>query len=74
MKKTKFTVVFMDGSELTIWASSAIQAMILGSAEKINLGEVWMVDSVSNTENRAFYTTDKSILQMGLKQIPEVDG
>lgn len=62
MKKTKFIVVFLDNTELEIYASSAIQAMYLGSAKKIELGEVFTVDAVFNTETREFYSTNKNII------------
>ena len=69
MKKQKYTVTFVVGDDLTIYADTAIQATYLASARKIDNGQPYIVDSVFENDTKRFFVTKKENLQNLLKQV-----
>lgn len=62
MKKNKYNLVFLDNSELIIYADLAIEALYLGIAYKIESGEPYLVDSVFYEQGNKLYVTDKKTI------------
>ena len=69
MKKQKYTVTFIDGDNLTIYADSPNQALFLASARKIENGQAHGVDSVFEEDTKRFFVSKKENLQNLLKQV-----
>jgi len=69
MKKQKYTVTFVEGENLTIYANSPMQALFLASARKIENGQPYGVDSVFEEDTKRFFVTKKENLQGLLKQV-----
>jgi hypothetical protein len=69
MKKQKYTVTFIEGDNLTIYADSPNQALFLASARKIDNGQSYGVDSVFEEDTKRFFVSKKSNLQNLLKQV-----
>ena len=58
MKQTKYIVTFANNTELIIYALNHYEAMIKGISRKIDNGENYRCDSVTNTETKDFYTVN----------------
>ena len=69
MKKQKYTVTFIEGDNLTIYADTPNQALFLASARKIENGQSFCVDSVFEEDTRRFFVSKKENLQNLLKQV-----
>lgn len=69
MKKQKYTVTFIEGDDLTIYADTPIQALFLASSRKIENGQPYGVDSVFEEDTKRFFVSKKENLQNLLKQI-----
>jgi len=69
MRKQKYTVTFIDGDNLTIYADTPIQALFLASARKIENGQSYGVDSVFEDDTKRFFVSKKENLQNLLKQV-----
>ena len=69
MKKQKYTVTFIEGDNLTIYADSPNQALFLASARKIEKGMPYGVDSVFEEDTKRFFVSKKENLQNLLKQV-----
>jgi|GEM_PF-6284354 len=64
MRKQKYTVTFIDGDNLTIYADTPIQALFLASARKIENGQSYGVDSVFEDDTKRFFVSKKENLQL----------
>ncbi len=69
MKKQKYTVTFVEGENLTIYADSPTQALFLASARKIENGLSFIVDSILENDTKRFFLTKKANLNELLKQV-----
>lgn len=69
MKKQKYTVTFIEGDNLTIYADSPYKAFFLASARKIENKQPYGVDSILENDTKRFFVTKKENLQNLLKQV-----
>lgn len=69
MKKQKYTVTFVEGEDLTIYADSPNQALFLASARKIENGLSYGVDSIFENDTKRFFVTKRENFQNLLKQV-----
>ena len=69
MKKQKYTVTFVEGENLTIYADSPNQALFLASASKIKNGLSYGVDSIFENDTKRFFVTKRESFQNLLKQV-----
>jgi hypothetical protein len=69
MRKQKYTVTFIEGDNLTIYADTPLQALFLASARKIENGESYGVDSVFEEDTKRFFVSKKENLQNLLNQL-----
>ena len=69
MKKQKYTVTFIEGDNLTIYADTPLEALFLASARKIDNGQFYGVDSVFEEDTKRFFISKKENLQNLLKQV-----
>lgn len=69
MKKQKYTVTFIEGENLTIYADSPNQALFLACARKIENRMPYGVDSIFEEDTKRFFVSKKENLQNLLKQL-----
>ena len=69
MKKQKYTVTFVEGEDLTIYADSPNQALFLASARKIENELSYGVDSIFENDTKRFFVTKRENFQNLLKQV-----
>jgi hypothetical protein len=69
MKKQRYTVTFIEGNNLTIYADNPKQALFLASARKIESGQPYGVDSIFEESTKRFFVTKKENFQNLLKQL-----
>jgi len=69
MKKQKYTVTFIEGDNLTIYADTPLQALFLASARKIENGQPYGVDAIFEEDTKRFFVSKKENLQNLLKQV-----
>lgn len=69
MKKQKYTVTFVEGEDLTIYADSPNQALFLASARKIENGLSYGVDSIFENDTKLFFVTKRENFQNLLKKV-----
>lgn len=69
MKKQSYTVAFVEGEDITIYADSPVQALFIASAFKINNSQPFGVDSILENDTKRFFVSKKDNLQNLLKQV-----
>lgn len=69
MKKQKYTVTFIEGENLTIYATTPTQAFFLASARKIENGLSYGVDSIYENDTKRFFVSKKENMQNLLSQV-----
>lgn len=69
MKKEKYTVTFIEGDDVTIYADTPSQAIFLAIARKIENNLPYGADSVFEVNSKRFFVTKKENLQNLLRQV-----
>lgn len=69
MSLQNYTVTFIEGDNLTIYAETPAQALFLACAWKINNKMSYGVDTILEEETKSFFVSKKANLQNLLKQI-----
>ena len=69
MKKQKYTVTFVEGDDLSIYADTPSQALFLAAAIKIQNGISYCVDSIFENDTKRFFVTKRENFQNILKQV-----
>jgi hypothetical protein len=62
MKEKKFVVTFIEGDNLTIYALNVGKALFLAAAEKIKIGQPYLVDCIFEENSSNFFVTKKESL------------
>ena len=69
MKNSEYNVCFIDGDSLIIPASTPLQALCLAMSKKIEKGQPYAVDSITDMTNKRFFVTKKDNFNNLLKEI-----